>query len=169
MQVNRIVAVTCAATLLVGVAHTQDGVMGPSMATISVAENEAHGTHLVNEGGVPLFLFVVDGEAEDASETMTRGVRERAGSCTGDCREAWWPLTADNVGANEGVDGDRLYVADGDERTHVVYDGWPLYEPAPGSEFADAPYSAHGLEAHGGRWYLASNEGGPIRSDGAGR
>ncbi|MDZ7801695.1 MAG: hypothetical protein U5K81_13025 [Trueperaceae bacterium] len=166
---NRILAAISAATLLAGVAHTQDGVMGPSRATVSVAESEAYGTHLVNEGGVPLFLFVVEDEAEAASGPMTRGVRERAGSCTGGCREAWWPLTADGVEATEGVDGDRLYVADGDVRTHVLYDGWPLYEPAPGSEFADAPYSAHGLEAHGGRWYLVASGGGPVRSDTAER
>src|SRR5215216_1274288 len=83
--------------------------------TVSVGQNDALGSFLVDDKGMTLYLFT-----KDTPDTS---------NCYEKCATAWPPLltTGDPV-AGEGVDASMLGTTTRtDGTTQVSYNGWPLY------------------------------------------
>src|SRR5215211_2019740 len=92
--------------------------------TVSVGQNDALGSFLVDDKGMTLYLFT-----KDTPDTS---------NCYEKCATAWPPLltTGDPV-AGEGVDASLLGTTTRTDGTvQVTYNGWPLYyyekDQAPG-------------------------------------
>lgn len=91
-------------------------------ATALTVASSAVGDIVTDAAGMTLYLFTQDSP-------------ERS-SCTGDCLEAWPPLTG-QPSAGEGIDASLLGTIERDDgSTQATYAGWPLYyfaqDSAPG-------------------------------------
>jgi predicted lipoprotein with Yx(FWY)xxD motif len=138
---------------------------GMGAATVGAAQSDAHGSYLVDGEGASLYLFADESLRGDGPDRMTEGVREAAVSCTGDCLGAWPAFTSDATPtAGEGVDSELLYTAEFDGRTHVVYNGWPLFTFVRDEE----PGQTNGQEVtgFGGTWYLVTPSGHAVGTGG---
>jgi predicted lipoprotein with Yx(FWY)xxD motif len=137
---------------------------GAGQATVKVSQSDQYGAYLTDGDGRTLYLFLNEEMAKQGSEQMTKGVRKAAVSCTGDCLAAWPAFTAKgDVQAAEGVNADLLYTAEFDGRTHVVYNGWPLFyfvrDKQPGQ------INGQGIESFGGEWYIVGPEGHKVEGE----
>jgi predicted lipoprotein with Yx(FWY)xxD motif len=98
-----------------------------------------------------LYMFDRDSEGESAS------------TCTGDCADAWPPLTtAGEPSAGDGVTA-RLatFEREGGE-TQVTAGGWPLYYFASDEQPGDA--SGQGVDGFGAQWWVLAPDGTPMRT-----
>ena len=120
-------------------------------ATVQVATHPDLGDVLVGSEGMTLYMFDRDSEGESAS------------TCTGDCADAWPPLTtAREPSAGDGVTA-RLatFEREGGE-TQVTAGGWPLYYFASDEQPGDA--SGQGVDGFGAQWWVLAPDGTPMRT-----
>lgn len=119
-------------------------------ATVQISQDQEHGSYLTDGEGRALYMFTAD--------TQGMGGTDPTISCSGDCLQAWPPLTS----AGEPVAGDManelmLGTVEHDGETVVTYNGWPLYhftrDQGPGQT------AGQEVESFGGEWYLVSPEG----------
>lgn len=95
--------------------------------TVQVRNHDDFGDVLVDADGMTLYLFDAD----------TQGSGESA--CTGDCLDAWPPLTVDSEPtAGSAVSAPLTTFEREDGTTQVAADGWPLYYFASDSSPGDA-------------------------------
>jgi predicted lipoprotein with Yx(FWY)xxD motif len=154
-RVRFTLAVILTIGLVAGAALAQDAADQPDL---QVMQSERFREYLADSEGRALYIFAASDVAAEDMQPMTDGVRETAVSCTEACLEAWPAFTADgDVQAPEGVDGELLYTASFDDRTHVVFNGWPLFYFAQDDEPGDT--NGHGIESFGGVWYLIGPDG----------
>lgn len=132
------------AALAAAPALAQDG------ATVTVAESEAHGSHLADADGRALYLFTTD---------KPDGAEQARVTCTSEACLGAWPLytTQGEPQAGEGVDAAMLGTLDYEGEQVVTYNGWPLYHFAR-DQGADAP-QGQDIESFGGEWYLVQPSG----------
>ena len=150
-----------AMSLLAGIGFSQE--MGG--VTVQVMENDTYGSYLADGEGRTLYLFADPATHGEGPERMTADVRDAAVSCTGDCLGAWPAFTTEGeLTAGEGVDVELLGTAVFDGRTHVVYNGWPLFYFVRDEEPGQA--QGHEVESFGGVWYLVSPEGHAVGTEG---
>jgi predicted lipoprotein with Yx(FWY)xxD motif len=131
---------------------TQTGGVGGNQAaapaTVSVAQNPAQGTILVDGKGRTLYLFEKDNGT--------------ASACTGACAQVWPALTAAaQPGAGSGVDASKLSTADGQVAGQVTYAGHLLYAFSGDSAAGDVK----GVGIPG--WYPVSPSGVKVDKDDA--
>jgi predicted lipoprotein with Yx(FWY)xxD motif len=131
---------------------TQTGGVGANQAaapaTVSVAQNPAQGTILVDGKGRTLYLFEKDNGTISA--------------CTGACAQVWPALTAAaQPGAGSGVDASKLSTADGQVAGQVTYAGHLLYAFSGDSAAGDVK----GVGIPG--WYPVSPSGAKVDKDDA--
>lgn len=95
-------------------------------ATVEVRSHDEFGDILVDAEGMTLYMFDAD----------TQGSGESA--CTGDCLNAWPPLTVDGEPtAGSGVSAELSTFDRGDGTIQVAAAGWPLYYFASDSSPGD--------------------------------
>ena len=114
--------------------------------TLELATVPTHGSVVVGEGGMSLYVFL-----SDTGGTST---------CVDDCATAWPPLTvaaAGDVAAGAGVTGAIGTIERADGTTQVTLGGAPLYYFA-----ADAAAGDTKGQGVGGVWYLVSAAGEPV-------
>ncbi|WP_435076049.1 COG4315 family predicted lipoprotein [Halococcus sp. AFM35] len=117
------------------------GTGGP---TVAVTSHPELGDILVGPDGMTLYLFTEDSGGRS--------------NCTGDCAEAWPPLTVDGEPtAGEGVTADLGTIERGDGSMQVTVGGTPLYYYAPDTQPGDA--TGQGV---GGVWFVAAPDGSRI-------
>jgi predicted lipoprotein with Yx(FWY)xxD motif len=144
---------------------TQTGGVGANQAaapaTVSVAQNPAQGTILVDGKGRTLYLFEKDNGTTSA--------------CTGACAQVWPALTAAaqpataqpataqpataQPAAGSGVDASKLSTADGQVARQVTYAGHLLYSYSGDSAAGDVK----GVGIPG--WYPVSPSGAKVDKD----
>lgn len=109
-------------------------------ATMLEVASSAVGDIVTDGRGMTLYLFT-----QDSPE---------ASSCTGDCLEAWPPLTGE-PSAGDGIDAALLGSIERDDgSTQATYAGWPLYYFAQDS--APGDLTGQGVNDV---WYLLSPAG----------
>ena len=87
-----------------------------SDVTVRVRSTDGFGEILVGPEGMTLYLFEQDNRGTGTS------------SCTGDCADAWPPLTVEETPSTaEAVDADVTTFDRSDGPSQVVANGWPLY------------------------------------------
>jgi predicted lipoprotein with Yx(FWY)xxD motif len=108
------------------------------------------GTYLVDSRGRTLYLFRKD-----------TGRRSR---CSGDCAQAWPPMTTRaRPRARGGARASMLSTSRrGNGKRQVVYNGHPLYRYAFDSSPGET--NGQGSTAFGGRWYVVAPSGKAITS-----
>jgi predicted lipoprotein with Yx(FWY)xxD motif len=124
---------------------------GAAGLTLELATVPTHGSIVVGEGGMSLYVFLSD----------TGG----ASTCVDDCATAWPPLTvaaAGDVAAGTGVTGAIGTIERADGTTQVTLGGAPLYYFAADSAAGDT--KGQGVS---GVWYLVSAAGAPVGQAGA--
>ncbi|HEV7689080.1 MAG TPA: hypothetical protein VGQ80_21055 [Acidimicrobiia bacterium] len=134
---------------------TQTGGVGGKQAaapaTVTVAQNPAQGTILVDGKGRTLYLFEKDNGTTSA--------------CTGACAQVWPALTAAaqpaaaQPAAGSGVDPSKLSTADGQVARQVTYAGHLLYSYSGDSAAGDVK----GVGIPG--WYPVSPSGAKVDKD----
>src|SRR5215204_5123238 len=109
---------------------------------VSVGENDALGSFLVDDKGMTLYLFTKD--------------TPNTSNCYEKCATAWPPLlTTGNPVGGEGVDASMLGTTTRTDGTmQVTYNGWPLYY----YEKDKAPGDVVGQDV-GGVWFVVSASG----------
>lgn len=128
---------------------------GSSTGTVQVRSHDEFGDILVDADGMTLYRFDAD----------TQGSGESA--CTGDCLDAWPPLTADGEPtAGSGVSTALSTFDRGDGTTQVAAGGWPLYyfasDSSPGEVQGQGVNDVWWLVAPDGAKITAASEpGGP--------
>ena len=115
--------------------------------TVSVGQNDALGSFLVDDKGMTLYLFTKD--------------TPNTSNCYEKCATAWPPLlTTGNPIAGEGVDASMLGTTTRtDGTTQVTYNGWPLYY----YEKDKAPGDVVGQDV-GDVWFVISPAGEQVES-----
>lgn len=132
--------------------------------TVQVMENETYGSYLADGEERALYLFADPATHGQGPERMTADVRDAAVSCTGECLDAWPAFTSEGeLSAGEGIDVELLGTAVFDGRTHVVYNGWPLFSFVRDQE--PGQVEGHEVQSFGGVWYLVSPEGHAVGTD----
>lgn len=130
---------------------TAMGTATPTSATgptVAVGEHPEYGEILVDGNGMTLYLFTKDSRGESV--------------CTGDCAEAWPPLTGGDPSAGEGVTATLGTIERSDGARQVTANGMPLYYYAPDSDPGDA--TGQGV---GGVWFVLRPDGTAVRPDGS--
>lgn len=119
--------------------------------TITTAQSDEYGTYLVDDEGMPVYLFTTDTQGQGDTKAMS--------SCFDDCLAAWPAVTSSAEPKAEGeAMGDMLGTSKRKDGTmQVTYNGWPLYYFAK-DKGADKP---QGQDKHGfgGEWYLLTPAG----------
>jgi predicted lipoprotein with Yx(FWY)xxD motif len=117
-------------------------------ATVVVRSHEEIGEILVDAEGMTLYMFDQDTQGEGAS------------TCSGDCADAWPPLTTDGSATG----GDNVTAEVGtfersDGEVQVAANGWPLY-------YFAADESPGDMEGQGVNdvWWVLTPDGMPVRS-----
>jgi len=129
-------------------APTETGGDGSSGAALEVAAHPTHGDVLVDGEGMTLYMFDNDERGAGAS------------TCSGDCLDAWPPLTAEGDPAvGEAVAAGVTTFEREDGTTQVAANGWPLYYFASD----EAPGDATGQGASD-VWWVLDPSGEPIRA-----
>ncbi len=124
------------------------GGSGMDQATVSVDSHAELGNILADGEGRTLYMFDPDTQGADAS------------TCSGDCAEAWPPLTVDgDPNVDDGVTADISTFEREDGTRQVAANGWPLYYFVND----EAPGDANGQGANDVWWVLAP-DGTPIRA-----
>lgn len=150
---NRIfTAAACALPLLatpVAAHQAEDQTEGPAL--LHVQQHEEHGSYLVDQEGMALYLFEADAQGGEGSEPQS--------NCYDDCATAWPPLiTEGEPQVHDELDAELLGTIERENgEMQVTYNGWPLYHY---SADADPGHTrGHHIETHGGEWYLVTPEG----------
>jgi len=146
-------------------------------------ETRAPGNYIADGEGRPLYTLVnvgegAGGELEIAPPGAATGGAMTGGAgggtvatlpCTGECAQAWPPLTveggADAVATEGLVDASLVGTTTREDgSTQVTYNGYPLYYfsgDEPGGRVA-----GQAVESFGGIWYVLNPEtGDPLESD----
>jgi predicted lipoprotein with Yx(FWY)xxD motif len=119
-------------------------------ATVQVRDHDDHGEILVGPDGTTLYMF--DSDTQGSGES----------TCSGDCADAWPPLTVDgDPTAGDGVTAELSTFEREDGGTQVVAGGWPLYY----FQNDGSPGDANGQGVQDVWWVLAP-DGTPMRDDG---
>lgn len=111
----------------------------------------------------PLGEIVVDGDGRTLYLLTSDSPDES--TCSGDCANAWPPLTADeDPTAGEGADESLLGTIEREDgSTQVTYGDWPLYyfqgDAAPGE------VNGQGIESFGGVWWVVAPSGEAITAE----
>lgn len=138
----KMLSTAAVALALAAPAFAQDAV------TLQVGESDEYGSYLETADGAPVYLFTTDTQGSgDAGATV---------SCSGDCLQAWPPVTGEAT-AGEGVDQSLIGSTDADGQQVVTYNGWPLYTFVQ-DEGQDQP-QGQDKEGFGGEWYLVTPAG----------
>ena len=115
---------------------------------VAVRSHEGLGEILVDAEGLTLYMFDRDTQGEDSS------------TCSGDCADAWPPLTTDgSVTGGENVTADVGTFERLDGEVQVMANGWPLY-------YFAADESPGDIEGQGVNdvWWVLTPDGMPVRS-----
>ncbi len=114
-------------------------------ATVSLADSDEYGPHLVGPDGGSLYLF------ENDQGTTT--------ACTGGCVDNWPPLLDAEPTGGEGIDASVLGTAEGIAANQVTYNGHLLYYFAGDTQPGDS--NGVGIPA----WYLLDASGNAIEDE----
>lgn len=118
-------------------------------ATVGVRTHGELGEILVGPEGLTLYMFDPDTQGEGTS------------ACSGDCAEAWPPLTiAGSPTASADVSAGLSTFEREDGSTQVAANGWPLYYFANDESPGDA--NGQGIN---GVWWVLRPDGTPVRAD----
>jgi predicted lipoprotein with Yx(FWY)xxD motif len=131
------------ATSTVSRTSTSSAASGPAVA---VREHPEYGEILVDGDGMTLYLFTRDSRGESV--------------CSGDCADAWPPLTGGNPSAGDGVTASLDTIERDDGSMQVTADGMPLYYYAPDGEPGDA--TGQGV---GDVWFVLRPDGSTVGPD----
>lgn len=120
-------------------------------AVLHVGEHEEHGSYLVDQEEMALYLFEADIQGGNGSEPQS--------NCHNDCAIAWPPLrSAGEPQVHDDLNPELLGTIPRENgETQVTYNGWPLYYFA--SDMDPGHTRGHDIETHGAEWYLVSPEG----------
>jgi len=120
-------------------------------AILMMAEGDDHGTHLVTEDGISVYLFMADEPHSGQS------------ACQDQCLVFWHPVwTNEEPQAEDGVHKDELsYIRRSAGSFQATYNGWPLYTFVQDQN----PGEAHGqaMNSFNGYWYLVTLDGEPVK------
>jgi predicted lipoprotein with Yx(FWY)xxD motif len=120
--------------------------------TVSTRTIKPYGTVLVNSAGHALYTF-----APDKAKKVT---------CTGACAKIWPPLKVSSGAKPTSAAGIQASLLGSDPNPGggrvVTYNGWPLYAYVTDTTAGVA--HGQGLNLNGGRWYLMSPSGTPVKS-----
>ncbi len=104
------------------------------------------------------------GAASGGAASGGSSVEQRALPCTGECLEAWPPLTIEagtEPTVNVALDPELVGTTELEDGTvQVTYAGWPLYYFSEDEEAGDL--NGMGIEAFGGTWYMVSSNNGAL-------
>lgn len=120
-------------------------------ATVVARSHEDLGEILVDAEGMTLYMFDQDTQGEGAS------------TCSGDCADAWPPLTTDDAATGGGnVTAEVGTFERSDGVVQVTANGWPLY-------YFAADESPDDVEGQGVNdvWWVLTPDGMPVRSTAA--
>ena len=127
------------------------GTTGATGPTVQVSSHPDLGEILVGPEGMTLYMFDQDSEGESAS------------TCSGDCAEAWPPLTT--TGESSAGDGVTAQLATFERETgdtQVMAGGWPLYYFASDEQPSDV--NGQGVDGFGAQWWVLAPDGTPMRA-----
>lgn len=117
-----------------------------SPATVQVRSTDEFGDILVDADGMTLYRF--DADTEGSGES----------ACTGDCLDAWPPLTVDGEPtAGSGLSAQLTTFDRGDGTTQVAVAGWPVYYFA--SDGAPGDTKGQGIQDV---WWVVDPEGAAV-------
>ena len=120
---------------------------GTATASVQVADHPDLGEILVDGEGTSLYMFDTDEQGSGSS------------TCSGDCAEAWPPLTVDgSPSAGDDVSAEITTLERDDGSTQVAADGWPLYYWQNDEEPGDA--TGQGVNEV---WWVLDPAGEPLR------
>ena len=142
------VAVVLAAALAAAVAASYAAAGGGNRAQVKVAKT-ALGHVLVNGSGRTLYMFAADKNGKSA--------------CYGVCATFWPPLTTTTThvggaGVKQSLLGTTMRT---DGKRQITYDHHPLYRFAKDTKAGQT--NGQGLNLSGGRWWVLSASGSPIK------
>lgn len=145
---TRIMA-TSAFGLLLTVAGAGTALAGD--ATVSTAEHEPYGDHLVDGKGMSLYLF----EADEGGMS----------SCYDACATAWPPLMTSGAPQAAGKAKHSLLgtVKRKDGSMQVTYGGWPVYYFIKDRAAGDT--KGQGIDGFGAEWYLVGPDGKTVEKE----
>jgi predicted lipoprotein with Yx(FWY)xxD motif len=127
-----------------------DGGNGTEAATVTVRSHDEYGDVLAGPDGLTLYMF--DQDEQGAGESV----------CSGDCANAWPPLTVDGEPvAGDGIEAGLTTFEREGGSTQVAANGWPLYYFAND----EAPGDANG-QAVNDVWWVLAPDGTPVRDSG---
>ncbi|HEX2256607.1 MAG TPA: hypothetical protein VHG92_07890 [Afifellaceae bacterium] len=153
VSISVLPAAACALMLasVPAAAHEEPGQSAEGPAALHAAEHEEHGSYIVDQKGMALYLFEADNRGGEGSQAES--------ACRDDCATAWPPfLTEGDPQAHDELKGELLGTIERDEgATQVTYNGWPLYRFAADAEPGHT--RGHDIETHGAEWYLVTPEG----------
>lgn len=127
-------------TTAVPTTDTQTTSRAPTRPTVRVRPHPSLGDILVDGSGMTLYAFTEDAAGESV--------------CTGDCAEAWPPLTGDRPRSGDGVTATLETIPRPDGGAQVTAAGRPLYSFTRDDSPGDATGQA--LEE---RWYVLGPDG----------
>ena len=118
---------------------------GEESATVRVRSHDEFGDILVDAAGLSLYRFDPDEPGAGTS------------ACTGDCADAWPPLSEPEPTAGGGVSAPLSTFERDDGTVQVAADGWPLYYFA--SDGAPGDVEGQGVNDV---WWLVAPDGSKI-------
>ena len=117
-------------------------------ALVKVVASKEFGKILVDASGRTLYFLDAANKTPDA--------------CTGSCTGLWPPLmTKGKPRAGKGLARKKLGTAKRGARLQVTYDGHPLYLYA--GDTGAGQVKGEGIASFGGKWYLLSGKGSPVK------
>lgn len=151
-RIRLLLAVAFAVTLtaLPAAGHEQDEQPAGS-AILHIQEHEDHGSYLVDQEQMALYLFEADMQRSEEAEAQS--------NCHDDCATAWPPLvTEGEPQAHDDLNPELLgTITREDGETQVTFNGRPLYYFSADAEPGHT--RGHDIETHGAEWYLMSPDG----------
>jgi len=141
-KITRVAAVSAFGLILVA---TGAGTALAGGATVSTAEHEPYGAHLVDGKGMSLYLFEAD--------------KGGMSSCYDACATAWPPLQTTGQPQAIGKVQQSLLgtVARKDGAMQVTYGGWPVYYFIKDKAAGDT--KGQEVDGFGAEWYLVGPNG----------
>lgn len=141
----------CALAILTLPAAAHQDEDQPEGAVLHAQEHEEHGSYLVDQDEMSVYLFEADVQGAEGSGAQS--------NCHDDCATAWPPLVSKGEPkVHDDLNPELLgTIQREDGETQVTYNGWPLYYFTSDAEPGHT--RGHDIETHGAEWYLVTPDG----------
>ncbi len=128
---------------------------GAFAQTLSVAESDEYGAHIVGPDGRPVYAFVTDVRAGDGLPPLE--------SCNRRCRQDWPPVAiTEEPELGPEIEEGLVDTVASEELRVLAYNGYPLFYFHKDAG-ADTPQGQQ-IHTYGGWWYLVAPDGEPIET-----